>query len=97
MVRGLKLTFLSPPVQQGLVREYKCDNKTSDLLDQEIKGLLARGIVSPGDPNTAKFLSNVFLVPKPNGKVRMILDLSKLNDFLKKSILRWTIWRRQLP
>lgn len=84
VVRGLKLTFVSPPVQEGKVREYKFDNQTFSVLNQEIQVLIARGIISLGETSTAKFLSNVFSVPKPNGKVRMILDLSKLNDFIEK-------------
>lgn len=41
--------------------------------------MIAKQIDVPG-----LYLSNIFLVPKPNGTFRMILDLSALNNFVMK-------------
>jgi hypothetical protein len=56
-----------------------------EALDQEVSSLVAKGAVecvvqshSPG------FYSRLFVVPKKNGKLRPVLDLSPLNTFLRK-------------
>ena len=41
---------------------------------------LSKGIIEKCSPCRGQFLSNIFLRPKPNGKHRLILDLSDLND-----------------
>ena len=36
------------------------------------------------DPGTPGFYSRLFLVPKKNGKLHPVIDLSKLNQYIKK-------------
>lgn len=35
-----------------------------------------------------KFVSNVFVVPKPNDKFRLLIDISPLNTFIQKTRLK---------
>ena len=43
-----------------------------------------KGVVVPQEYENDIFISNIFLRPKPNGKFRMILDLSLLNEDVHK-------------
>lgn len=85
LVRGVRLSFTEVPLQDRTPREYKFNREASVILSEEIRSLEDRGIVSKITQNhQGLYLSNVFLRPKPNGKHRMILDLSKLNDSMDK-------------
>lgn len=77
----MRISFADIPVQSKITREYRFNSELSGALNAEVQSLMDRGIVL-GIPKgiQPKFVSNVFLRPKPNGKFRLILDLSTLND-----------------
>ena len=47
-----------------------------------ITTLIAKHVIEPVPAGQASFYNIVFLRPKPNGSWRLILDVSRLNDFL---------------
>jgi hypothetical protein len=49
----------------------------------KIKSLLKSGAIEEMDLNTPCFVSRFFLIPKKNGKIRPIIDLRRLNQFVK--------------
>ena len=51
----------------------------SPQLEEEVASLLQKGAVKEIHPVSPGFYSRIFLVPKKNGKVRLIIDLSTLN------------------
>ena len=51
----------------------------SPQLEEEVASLLQKGAVEEIHPVSPGFYSRIFLVPKKNGKVRLIIDLSTLN------------------
>ena len=51
----------------------------SPQLEEEVASLLQNGAVEEIHPISPGFYSRIFLVPKKNGKVRLIIDLSTLN------------------
>ncbi len=54
-----------------------------DLLNQEIESILGkRAIEEVRDLSSPGFYSRLFLVPKKNGKLRPVLDLSALNTYM---------------
>jgi hypothetical protein len=56
-----------------------------DALDQEVASLLAKGAVERvARSHSRGFYSRLFVVPKKNGKLRPVLDLSPLNQFLRR-------------
>ena len=74
-IRFLKHPILSPdPVifQQPL----------SQQLEEEVASLLSKGAVEEIIPECPGYYSRIFLVPKKNGKLRLIIDLSVLNHFV---------------
>ena len=54
----------------------------SKALEEEVQKLLQKGAVERVYSEDPGYYSRIFLVPKKNGKLRLIIDLSKLNTFL---------------
>lgn len=54
-------------------------------IDDAISDLLSIGAIAECTPCPGQFLSSIFLVPKPNGKMRFILNLKNLNKFVETS------------
>lgn len=54
------------------------------LMQEEVVKLAEKNVIDKCMEEPGQFVSNIFMVPKQNGKVRIILDLSKFNDFVDK-------------
>ena len=52
-------------------------------LDVQVNTLCTKSIVVPTQYSQCEFISNIFPHPKPNGEVRLILDLTLFNDFIE--------------
>ena len=58
---------------------------SSPLIREEIETLLKKQAVERvQNPGTLGFYSRIFPVPKKNGKLRLIIDLSLLNRYIEK-------------
>ena len=78
--KGYKIPFIRKPFLSPtpvFLRQTE-----SPALEEEVKELLFKGAVEKINPEDPGFYSRIFLVPKKNGKLRLIIDLSKLNSFL---------------
>ena len=62
--------------------ELPSNNKTADLLHAVQKLRLSRAIEEVMDTMSPGYYSRLFLVPKPDGSFRPIIDLKKLNQFI---------------
>jgi ribonuclease HI len=81
---GYTPEWTSPPplkVTQVSSRTYRQDELHT--YNTEIGSLLKSGAIEEMDPNTPCFVSRFFLIPKKNGKIRPIIDLRRLNQFVK--------------
>ena len=80
--RGLPLTppLLSVP-NPSVVTAYS-DPAKQALLDETIQTLLAKQAIREVPHSDPVHFSRVFLVPKKNGKLRMVIDLSQLNAWI---------------
>jgi hypothetical protein len=63
--------------------EYPVDAQKSELEDKQVEELLAKGAISKTEYSTDKFISNIFIVPKKNGKLRPVINLRQLNEFVE--------------
>lgn len=81
-VSGVDLQFhnLPPSPPQKVV--YKVDQPQQMVMNELISGLISKEIVV--ECLEPKFIAGLFLRPKPGGSHRLIVDLSPLNEYLKK-------------
>ena len=54
-----------------------------NIVNNEVEELLLKGAIINSVHEKDEFISNIFIVPKPNGKFRPILNLRKLNQFVE--------------
>lgn len=81
--QGYKIPFHSTPVCYNPVSVYtKTEQERCDF-NKSINKLLEINAISICEPDPQQFLSSVFLVPKPDGSKRFILNLKNLNKFVK--------------
>lgn len=82
-VEGYKIPFISTPTQDKEPLSQPLSPKESKLIEQEIQKLLTLGAIQICNDNPKQFISSTFLVKKPNGKYRFILNLKTLNKWVK--------------
>jgi hypothetical protein len=73
----------SPPIQNKIRPPPRFSNTESKKIDIEIDALLNKGALNRAEPVSGQFLSNIFLVPKRDGKSRPVINLRDLNAFLQ--------------
>ena len=56
-----------------------------DITKSEIERMLKGGVISPVD-NPTEWCAPMVVTPKPNGKVRVCVDLTKLNEYVQRDI-----------
>lgn len=81
-IDGYKIPFNSFPVQvdipaQAILSQVEIE-KTTDLINK----LIDKDAVQKCSPKIDQFISPTFIVPKPDGTYRFILNLKQLNKFI---------------
>ena len=82
-VLGCKIPLLKQPKQLVPPHPFKLTLSEQKIMDDEIVKLHNKGVIKQAEHLEGEFISNIFLRPKPNGTFRLILDLTKFNDFVK--------------
>lgn len=82
LVKGVKIEWEQLPVQLAEPEPYRMSGEKWRIIGEEIQLLLNKGVLEKCEDSEGQFISNVFLKPKPNGKFRMILDLSVIKGDL---------------
>ena len=81
--QGILIAFDDvPPSLLRYPLELPSNNKAADLQNAVQKLRLSRAIEEVMDPTSPGYCSHLFLVPKPDGSFRPIIDLKKLNQFI---------------
>ena len=73
---------MSKPVQITRPKQNCLNKKDDELLENAITELLNLGAITKVPGSNEHFVSLYFLVPKPNGKMRFVLNLKGLNKFI---------------
>ena len=80
--QGILIAFDDiPPSLLRYPLELPSNNKAADLQNAVQKLRLSQAIEEVMDPTSPGYYSRLFLVPKPDGSFRPIIDLKKLNQF----------------
>lgn len=81
-INGYKIKFNHPVHQRCVPTPNIFSDSEKAQLIIIIDNLLSMGAISEAKPCSDQYVSRVFLVPKPNGKMRFILNLKNLNIFI---------------
>ena len=84
LVKGIKIDFLSTPVQRSAPKPIQFGDNELSSIDVEIQKLISKGAIIPVTPTKSQFISNIFTRPKKSGGFRTIINLKRLNRHLKK-------------
>ena len=79
IVRGDVITFEGDPPENDLVRSCNVSEDTRVRMNKEINDMLAKKIISKCEHEEGEYLSPIFPVPKPDGSLRIILNLKRMN------------------
>lgn len=84
-IQGYRIPFSQKPTQSvpPSIRKYSASERAHFI--DAIDNLLFLGAVSECKARPDQYLSSIFLIPKPNGKMRFILNLKSLNKNIETS------------
>lgn len=83
IISGDDLEFISdPPLQSSYPPNSIC-REHIPLVEKEVSDLKEKNIIVPCTHEVGEFISPVFTVPKKDGKIRLILNLKKLNSYIE--------------
>ncbi|MGH2638358.1 MAG: hypothetical protein ACRDF4_03600, partial [Rhabdochlamydiaceae bacterium] len=82
---GMQLQWSEEPYQASIPDEFHLSMEDQSLVTSEVESLLIKQAIEPVPAqNTKGFYSQLFVVPKKDGKHRPVIDCRKLNHFLHK-------------
>ena len=87
---GYRIPFLSnklPPLTSTPLEyvSYQGNVEKFAALEREVGDMLEKGAIEEVQAKEPAFYNRLFLVPKPSGKWRPVLDVSRLNKFVQKT------------
>ena len=77
-ITGYRIEFDEQPVQHHIPNEIPFNQEQWAIVDNEVKELLRIGAIVPSESEPDEFISTIFIVPKPNGKFRPVINLRYL-------------------
>ncbi len=83
IIKGDKITFVSEPPSKNAARPCNVSEGKRKLMNVEIKEMLQLGIIRKTYHEEGEFLSSIFPEPKPDGRIRIILNLKELNGYIQ--------------
>ena len=83
IVQGDVIRFISEPPERQVVRKCSVSAETANRMNEEISSMLKSNIIRETSHEPGEFLSPIFPVPKHEDKIRIILNLKKLNKFVE--------------
>ncbi len=82
-ISGLRIDFLQRPWQTNRPAELTFSEKDTESLLTEINGMQSKQAISETPQGDRGFYSQLFLVPKKDGNQRPVINLKKLNSFVR--------------
>lgn len=81
-LRGYRIPFRTSPVQRRPPKVSLCQRELHNY-EQSLTELLKSGAIAQAQHTEAEFLSSYFLLQKPDGSFRFILNLKALNRYIE--------------
>ena len=85
IISGYEIPFSETPRQFHPPEQNKWSNNEFKILESEVKKLLEKNAIEKCNSSKNQFLSSFFLIPKPDGTKKFILNLKNLNKFIDPS------------
>ena len=82
-INGYKIPFIKTPAQITLPPAPKLNENETRAMNDSIIKLLNQGAITECKTTLGEFISPIFLVPKPGGEFRFILNLKRLNRYIE--------------
>ena len=84
-IQGFRIPFLNPPVQVHQPNPPTSSEEQSLLIQEEVSTLQEKGAVIsiPNPQPEGSFYSTLFLIPKKGGQMRPVINLKRLNEWVK--------------
>ena len=80
IANGYSIEFHTQPYQSKIPKQFESDKTTK--INREVRNMCNKGIIEKIPDNQARFVSNIFTRPKSDNTLRIILDLTELNEFV---------------
>jgi len=82
IIQGYKLNFNNSPTYLHRKHNPNFSITENKFTNKEVQRLLGIGAIESTYPEKDEFISSIFVVPKPYGGFRLILNLKDLNNFI---------------
>ena len=82
-IKGVKIKFTDKPKQYKVPKPYKFSSEIEEKIDKKIEKYLKQNIMEIAEHDENEFISNIFIKEKPDGDIRILINLDKLNDFIE--------------
>jgi len=82
VIIGYKIPFVSQPQQFQVPKQVAMSEIETHAVQESILKLLSIGAIDKVNHTEGEFLSNIFVVPKPDKTFRLIINLKPLNKFI---------------
>jgi hypothetical protein len=79
---GYRIPFKSNPILTNIKPNPKFSLAEEGFIKTELARLRSIGAVAQCEEVEGQFTSSIFVVPKPNGSYRLILNLKELNEYV---------------
>ena len=84
IARGDKIDFLQRVPSKHSARPCCLSAGDNKKVKAELKNLLDKGIIKRTHHEKEEFVSSIFSRPKPDGSIRVIINLKPLNQYIRK-------------
>ena len=82
-IQGYQIPLTEKPLQHQRSPESVFSKEQAAVLREEIVSFLQKGAISPISKKSGGFFSIIFLVPKKNGRMRPVINLKCLNQWVE--------------
>ena len=83
IIMGVNIEFTSTPFQAIAPSENTFSKVESEAIDLELHKLLQKVVICQFPHEPGEYISQIFIRPKKDGTYRLILNLKKLNKFVR--------------
>lgn len=96
LVDGVSIDFSEIPSQERPAPEIRFSDEETHAIDVEIQELLEKGVIVHCQHSEGEFVSAIFVRPKKDNKLRMILNLKNLNKSVEYHHFKMETFRNAL-